>query len=115
MQGLGVGLGRSTRDPLRRIRSAATALTAAGAVALGTPARAGPDFDTSPRLAAGAAAKPPAAARPPVTIGTLNMTIVQRPGEDMEALAKRVAELIQNPTSGAGDYGDDDDEYGEAP
>ncbi|MGQ3044526.1 MAG: phage tail tape measure protein [Brevundimonas aurantiaca] len=115
MQGLGVGLGRSTRDPLRRIRSAATALTAAGAVALGTPALAGPDFDTSPRLAAGAAAKSPAAARPPVTIGTLNLTIVQRPGEDMEALAKRVAELIQNPTSGAGDYGDDDDDYGEAP
>lgn len=115
MQGLGVGLGRSTRDPLRRIRSAATALTAAGAVALGTPALAGPHFDTSPRLAAGAAANSPATARPPVTIGTLNLTIVQRPGEDMEALAKRVAELIQNPTSGAGDYGDDDDEYGEAP
>lgn len=115
MQGLGIGLGRSTRDPLRRIRSAATALTAAGAMALGPPALAGPDFDTSPRLAAGAAARPPASVQPPVTIGTLNLTIVQRPGEDMEALAKRVAELLQNPTSGAGDYGDDDDDYGEAP
>lgn len=115
MQGLGIGLGRSARDPLRRIRSAATAMTAAGAVALGAPALASPHFDTSPRLAAGGGARASRPAEPAVTIGTLNLKIVQRPGEDMEALARRVAELIQKPTSGGAEYADDEEDYGEAP
>ncbi|MDO9607210.1 MAG: phage tail tape measure protein [Brevundimonas sp.] len=113
MQGLGVGLGRSARDPLRRMRTAASAITAAGAMAIGTAAMAAPTFDTAPTLGARPASAA-TAAQPPVTIGTLNLQIVQRPGEDMEALARRVAELLKNPTGGAS-FSDDDDSYGEAP
>ncbi|MFT6428298.1 MAG: hypothetical protein ACJAVC_001580, partial [Brevundimonas sp.] len=113
MQGLGVGLGRSTRDPLRRMRTAASAITAAGAMAIGTAAMAAPTFDTAPTLGARPASAA-TAAPPPVTIGTLNLQIVQRAGEDMEALAQRVAELLKNPTGGAS-FSDDDDSYGEAP
>ena len=113
MQGLGVGLGRSARDPLRRMRTAASAITAAGAMAIGTAAMAAPTFDTAPTLGARPASAA-TAAPPPVTIGTLNLQIVQRPGEDMEALAQRVAELLKNPTGGAS-FSDDDDSYGEAP
>jgi len=113
MQGLGIGLGRSVRDPLRRMRTAATAITAAGAMAIGGSAMAEPTFDTAPALGARRSA-PATAAPPPVTIGTLNLQIVQKPGEDMEALAQRVAELLKNPTGGAS-FSDDDDSYGEAP
>ena len=113
MQGLGIGLGRSARDPLRRMRTAATAITAAGAMAIGGSATAAPTFDTAPALGARPASAA-TAAPPPVTIGTLNLQIVQRPGEDMEALAQRVAELLKNPTGGAS-FSDDDDSYGEAP
>lgn len=113
MQGLGIGLGRSARDPLRRMRTAATAITAAGAMAIGGSAMAAPTFDTAPALGARRSA-PATAAPPPVTIGTLNLQIVQKPGEDMEALAQRIAELLKNPTNGAS-FSDDDDSYGEAP
>ena len=113
MQGLGIGLGRSARDPLRRMRTAASAITAAGAMAIGTGAMAAPTFDTAPTLGARPASAA-TAAPPPVTIGTLNLQIVQRPGEDMEALAQRVAELLKNPTGGAS-FSDDDDSYSEAP
>lgn len=113
MQGLGIGLGRSARDPLRRMRTAATAITAAGAMAIGGSAMAAPTFDTAPALGARRSA-PASAAPPPVTIGTLHLQIVQNPGEDMEALAQRVTELLKNPTGGAS-FSDDDDSYGEAP
>lgn len=113
MQGLGIGLGRSARDPLRRMRTAATAITAAGAMAIGGSAMATPTFDTAPALGARRSA-PASAAPPPVTIGTLHLQIVQNPGEDMEALAQRVAQLLKNPTGGAS-FSDDDDSYGEAP
>ncbi|WP_295168241.1 phage tail tape measure protein [uncultured Brevundimonas sp.] len=112
MQGLGIGLGRSARDPLRRMRTAATAITAAGAMAIGGSAMTAPTFDTAPALGARRPA-PALAAAPPVTIGTLHLQIVQNPGEDMEALAQRVAELLKNPTNGASFS--DDDSYGEAP
>lgn len=113
MQGLGIGLGRSARDPLRRMRTAATAITAAGAMAIGGSAMAAPTFDTAPTLGARSVSAA-TAAPPPVTISTLNLQIVQRPGEDMEALAQRVADLLKNPTGGAS-LSDDDDSYGEAP
>lgn len=113
MQGLGIGLGRSARDPLRRMRTAATAITAAGAMAIGASAMAAPTFDMAPALGARRSA-PASAAPPPVTIGTLHLQIVQNPGEDMEALARRVTELLKNPTGGAS-FSDDDDSYGEAP
>ena len=113
MQGLGIGLGRSARDPLRRMRSAASAITAAGAMAIGGSAMAAPTFDTAPTLAARPTSAAPAAATVP-TIGSLTIQIMQRPGEDMEALAQRVAELLKNPTGGAS-FSDDDDSYGEAP
>lgn len=113
MQGLGVGLGRSTADPLRRMRTAASAITAAGAMAIGTPGMAAPTFDTAPQLAPGGRAAVATAAPPPVTIGTLNLTIVQQPGESAEDLARRVLELLNAP--GGGHFGDDPGDYGEAP
>jgi hypothetical protein len=113
MQGLGVGLGRSTADPLRRMRTAASAITAAGAMAIGTPGMAAPTFDTAPQLAPGGRAAVATAAPPPVTIGTLNLTIVQQHGESAEDLARRVLELLNAP--GGGHFGDDPGDYGEAP
>lgn len=112
MQGLGVGLGRSARDPLRRMRTAASAITAAGAMAIGTAAMAAPTFDTAPTLGARPATAA-TAAPPPVTIGTLNLTIVQQPGESAEDLARRVLALLNAP--GGGNFGDDPGDYGEAP
>lgn len=113
MQGLGIGLGRSTADPLRRMRTAASAITAAGAMAIGTPGVAAPTFDTTPRIAAGGLGRASSAAPAPVTIGTLNLTIVQQPGESADDLVKKVLEALKAP--GGSTFDDNPDDYGEAP
>ena len=139
MSGFTLGLGQNGRGPASVMAGAAAALIAAGSVTMpgvraGTidgPDRDGaaasspwaatdgsglvrPVFDTGPRLEARAAATQ-AASRPGSagpTIGTLSITIVQKPGEDAEALARRVAELLRKPDLSS--LSDDSDSYGEA-
>lgn len=139
MSGFTLGLGQDGRGPASVMAGAAAALIAAGSVSMpgvrpgiiDGPDRDGaaasspwaavdgsglsrPVFDTGPRLEARAGATP-AASRPSsagLTIGTLSITIVQKPGEDAEALARRVAELLRKPDLSS--LSDDSDSYGEA-
>ena len=139
MSGFTLGLGQNGRGPASVMAGAAAALIAAGSVTMpgvrpgvidgserdGAAASspwaaadgsglARPVFDTGPRLEARAGATL-AASRAGVagpTIGTLSITIVQKPGEDAEALARRVAELLRKPDLSS--LSDDSDSYGEA-
>ena len=139
MSGFTLGLGQDGRGPASVMAGAAAALIAAGSVSMpgvrpgiiDGPDRDGaaasspwaavdgsglsrPVFDTGPRLEARAGATL-AASRAGVagpTIGTLSITIVQKPGEDAEALARRVAELLRKPDLSS--LSDDSDSYGEA-
>lgn len=139
MSGFTLGLGQNGRGPASVMAGAAAALIAAGSVTMpgvrpgiidgserdGAAASspwaaadgsglARPVFDAGPRLEARAAATQ-AASGPGsagLTIGTLHMTIIQKPGEDAEALARRVAELLRKPDLSS--LSDDSDSYGEA-
>lgn len=125
MSGFTLGLGQDRRGPAGVMAGAAAALIAAGAVSMpgvrageidgrsGGSALARPAFDTGPRLSARPTATPAASSRTsgPPAIGELKITIVQRSGEDTEALARRVAELLRKPDLSSLS---DDPDYGEA-
>ncbi|MBO9500749.1 phage tail tape measure protein [Brevundimonas sp. A19_0] len=125
MSGFTLGLGQNRRGPAGVMAGAAAALIAAGAVSMpgvrggdidgtrGVSALARPTFDTGPRLSARPSTASASGARPPDTpaIGTLNLTINQRPGEDVDALARRVVELLRKPDLSSLS---DDPDYGEA-
>lgn len=126
MQGLGAGIRRSAENPLRRMRDAAGALTAAGAVAIPGVALAAagvgpagaerpqPVFESGPRLQAAPPASTPGGSGPgggaAVTIGHVTIQIVQQPGQDGRALAQEVARILQSP--GLAGYDDRGEEYG---
>jgi TP901 family phage tail tape measure protein len=138
MSGFTLGLGQDRRGPAGVMAGAAAALIAAGSVSMpglraggiegqerdGLEAAAAfgradpaslarPAFDTGPRLSARPTATLAASSRTsgPPAIGELKITIVQRSGEDAEALARRVAELLRKPDLSSLS---DDPDYGEA-
>lgn len=88
--GLAIGVERGQRRPIQAVGRMAAGVAGAGAMALASPAaaRAGPS---------------PAAGL------TINITVQQQPGEDGEALARRVADLIEarQRNAGRGAYRDD--------
>jgi len=90
-EGLVKGIDGQSRQPVRAVGRMASAVAGAGAMALAPPA-------ATARQAAPAAA--------PITI---NITVQQMPGEDSEALARRVAELVQQAQGGRQRRGFGDD------
>ena len=78
-EGLALGMENGSRRPIRAVGALATGV--AGAMAVSTPAMAGGG--------AGMAQSAPV---------TVHITVQQLPGEDGEALAKRVAALIEQKT-----------------
>lgn len=88
--GLGMGLERGGKRPLRAMARLATGVAGAGALALGGPAMAsgGPSL-AGPALSPGGAG---ASARGGDTI---TIKIYQQPGEDASALAERVADVLE--------------------
>lgn len=92
--GLGIGIERGGRHPLRAMGRLAAGVAGAGALAAG-PAMA------SPR--ASAAAQPRASAAP------ITINVYQREGEDGEALAQRIAAIIErnNRRPRGGGFADD--------
>lgn len=96
--GLGIGIDRGGRRPLTAMGQLATGVSAAGALALSPMAAAagGPGR-------AGNAPGPAAAAPAPVTIN-----VYQQPGEDGEALARRIAAMLARrpPAPTPGSYED---------
>ncbi len=129
MQGMGLGIGRSTGRQVSRMRTAAAAIAAAGVVSLPGLAAAGiappgitagddsprslqPTFTPGLRLAPASGSTPSASPGPAgVTIGHVTITIVQRPGEDARDLARQVADILQSPNLGR--LGDDNTSWGE--
>lgn len=95
--GLGIGIDRGTRQPLRAMGRLAAGVAGAGAMA------ASPALARGPGLSASAHARPAAMAAP-VTIN-----VYQRSGEDGEALARRIADLIDRANRRKKGGGFDDD------
>ncbi|RYG20461.1 MAG: phage tail tape measure protein [Caulobacteraceae bacterium] len=120
MQGMGVGIGRGTGDAVSQMARAAGAVAAAGVIAAPAFATAAPiETYTGSRMVnpppAAAPANPGAAgagAGGMPSIGSLTINVSQRAGEDMEALAQRIAEILRR-GGGGGGFGDDPDDYGE--
>lgn len=142
MQGLALGIRGGMAGPIARTRAAAMAIAAAGVVSVAAPAiaasappeartveaalasaagsfgaRPAPDFQPIRPVAdrrserSGSAA---AAAQAAPSIGALTIKIYQQPGEDMEALARRVADLMKQGTGSLAQLGDrGDDSFGE--
>jgi len=90
-EGLRLGIDRDSGRPVRSVARMAGAVAGAGAMALAAPA---------------APARQAAPAAAPITI---NITVQQMPGEDSEALARRVAELVQQAQGGRQRRGFGDD------
>lgn len=111
MQGLGSGISRSARNPLRQMRDAAGALTAAGVVGLSSGA-ADLQFDTGPRLRGPgpAAASAAGGSSGGLSIGNLTIQILQQPGQNAEDLAREVARILQSPN--LAQLGDNPEDYG---
>ncbi|MFN3931606.1 MAG: phage tail tape measure protein [Brevundimonas sp.] len=111
MQGLGVGIGRSARNPLRQMRGAAGALAAAGVVGLNAGAP-NVQFEADPRLQAppAAASAGAGASRAGVSIGNVTIQIIQRPGQSDQDLAREIARVLQSPDLAR--LGDGSDSWG---
>lgn len=84
-EGLAVGIDRGGGRPLRAMGRMAAGVAGAGAIALAAPAMAG-----SRQPAAGAAAR----SAPVAQAGPITIHIHQQPGEDSQALAERVAAVL---------------------
>lgn len=119
MSGFSLGINRGAAGPVNGMRAAAAAIIAAGAI--GAPGLAGAaplETISGPRItgpapsatAPGSGSGAASGAAP--TIGSLTINIRQRDGEDMDALARRVAELLKQ--GDVASYADAADEYGEA-
>ena len=99
MGGLTLGLDRGAEGPLRRIRAAGRGLVGAMAATTATAVPV-PAAAAQPRAIAAPAAPAPSlspqrsatAAAASLTIGTIEIRVYQQPGEDAEALARRVRE-----------------------
>lgn len=100
--GLGLGIDRGGNHPLRSMARLATGVAGAGALSLSGPAFAG--SGTGPGAGAGLAARAPAQAAAPITIN-----VYQQPGEDGQALADRIVEVLAKAQRKAAlsTYGDD--------
>lgn len=101
--GLTSGLTRSAGDAVSAVSRVGAGMTAALAVgASGGPAMA---FDSGPRIGAPPAAAGAASAGARPSIGEVHIHINQLPGEDANALARRIAELLKQPN--LSELGDD--------
>lgn len=97
--GLTRGLTRSAGGAVSAVSRVGAGMSAALAVgASGAPAMA---FDTGPRIGVppAVASAGPAGGRP--SIGQVTINIYQLPGENQDALARRVADLLKQPNLGA--------------
>ena len=96
--GLGHGIEGNARQPLRAMDRMAARVASAGSLALDGPTLSGG--------ATGAQARA-AAARPALAAAPITVQIFQQPGEDAQALADRVLQLIERKRRGLGAYADD--------
>lgn len=115
MDGFGLGIARGASGPLHRMRAVAAALAAAGTLTAGGAAFAGDNpsitFDDGPRLGAPPPAGPgPRSGPPPMSIGEVNITIVQQQGESSDDLVRKVMDALHS--AGRGGYDDDPREDG---
>jgi TP901 family phage tail tape measure protein len=115
MDGFSLGIARGASRPLGRMRDVAAALAAAGTLTAGGAAIAGDrpsiTFDDGPRIGAPPPAAPgPRSGPPPMSIGEVNMTIVQQPGESSDDLVRKVIDALHS--AGRGGYDDDPREDG---
>lgn len=99
--GLAQGIDRGGHQPLRSIGrlAAGVAGAGAGALSLSAPALAGPPLGRAAAAPGGVA-----------MAGAITVQIYQQPGEDADALARRVIDLIERKRrggGGGGSYGDD--------
>ncbi len=115
INGFSLGIARGASGPLGRMRDVAAALAAAGALTAGGAAIAGDQpsitFDDGPRI--GALPPPSSGPRggpPTMSIGEVNMTIVQQPGESSDDLVRKVIDALHS--AGRGGYDDDPREDG---
>lgn len=115
MDGFSLGIARGASGPLGRMRDVAAALAAAGTLTAGGAAIAGDrpsiTFDDGPRI--GAPPPPSSGPRggpPTMSIGEVNMTIVQQPGESSDDLVRKVIDALHS--AGRGGYDDDPREDG---
>lgn len=97
-QGLALGIDGGAAKPLRAMDRMAARVAGAGALALD-----GPTLSGGPAGAQGRAA----AARPAPAAAPITVQIFQQPGEDAQALADRVLQLIERKQRGLGRYADD--------
>lgn len=115
MDGFSLGIARGASGPLGRMRDVAAALAAAGTLTAGGAAIAGDrpsiTFDDGPRIGAPPPAAPgPRSGPPPMSIGEVNFTIVQQPGESSDDLVRKVIDALHS--AGRGGYDDDPREDG---
>nr|WP_315025237.1 phage tail tape measure protein [Brevundimonas diminuta] len=115
MDGFSLGIARGASGPLGRMRDVAAALAAAGTLTAGGAAiagdRPGITFDDGPRIGAPPPSAPgPRSGPPAMSIGEVNMTIVQQPGESSDDLVRKVIDALHS--AGRGGYDDDPREDG---
>ena len=96
--GLGHGIDGNARQPLRAMDRMAARVAGAGALALAGPTLGGATDTPGARSAA---------ARPAPSAAPITVQIFQQPGEDAQALADRVLQLIERKRRGLGAYADD--------
>lgn len=102
-QGLALGIEGGAHHPLRAMGKMASGVAGAGALSLASPAMALPD--TGPP---GRASHSADAGRVHARNVNLTFNIVQQPGEDADALAERIARIIERKNGGGGpSFGDD--------